>query len=47
MNRISQSASGADADSGDDSVSSITLFEKVQTEPFSFGINYKVYKSNM
>ena len=37
MNVFSQSASRAEADSGDDSELSLSLFEKVQNEPVSFG----------
>ena len=37
MNVFSQSASRAEADSGDDSELSLSLFQKVQNEPFSFG----------
>ena len=37
MNVFSQSALRAEADSGDDSALSLSLFEKVQNEPVSFG----------
>ena len=38
MNVFSQSASRAEADSGDDSELSLSLLQKVQNEPFSFGL---------
>ena len=37
----SQSALRAEADSGDDSELSLSLFEKVQNEPVSFGLYEK------
>ena len=38
MNVFSQSASRAEADSGDDSELSLSLLQKVQNEPFSFDL---------
>ena len=37
MNVFSQSASRGETDSGDDSELSLSIIEKVQSEPFSFG----------
>ena len=53
MNVFSQSALRAEADSGDDSALSLSLFEKVQNEPVSFGqtekctsLTYVTFKNN-